>query len=92
MNLMRWTSGYDGRVLLREQPDEERFDWTMESAGREKVVAYGEVFLPFDEAWPLLESLSLLLEESGYSHRLGLDDESGHHTRERDFRWSETTS
>jgi hypothetical protein len=75
INLKPWTSGYNGKVILRSQFEDERFEWNMDSSDTDVLAANGAVFLPVDEAWALLKSLSDVLIRAGFPHELLLDDE-----------------
>jgi hypothetical protein len=77
LNLEAWTSGHNGKVVLRRRPGEERFEWDMDPSDTETMTASGCVFLPVDEAWRLLQSLSAALSAAGFPHEIAIDDEQG---------------
>ena len=89
MNLEAWTSKYNGKVILRSQHEDERFEWAMDSSDTDVMVATGEVFLPVEEAWELLKSLSNVLVRVGFPHELLLDDEEEKLTHSATYRWKE---
>jgi hypothetical protein len=87
INLETWTSGYNGKVILRSQFEEERLEWNMDSSDTDVLMASGVVFLPVDEAWALLKSLSDVLTRAGFPHELLLDDEEEKLAHSLNYRW-----
>ena len=87
MNLKPYVSGYNGKVVLRPQPKEDRFEWDMDPSDTDVLVASGEVFLPVDKAWELLKSLSDMLAQAGFPHEVLLDDEGGKLAHSATHRW-----
>ena len=89
MKLEPWTSGYNGKVILRSQSEDKRFDWAMDSSDTDMLVATGELFLPVDEAWKLLKSLSDVLVRAGFPHKLLLDDDEEKLAHSASSQWIE---
>ena len=80
MKLAPWESSYNGKIILRSCPSEDRFTWQMDTTDADTMVAKGDFFLPFDEAKLLLKSLSDMLISAGYPHHISIDDEKGENT------------
>ena len=89
MKLEPWTSGYNGKVILRSQSEDKRFDWAMDSSDTDVLVATGELFLPVDEAWKLLKSLSDVLVRAGFPHKMLLDDDEEKLAHSASYQWIE---
>ena len=75
--LTAYLSGYNNKVILRVKNDDSRLEWFMDSSDNEIMVANGTFFIPVDEAWQLLEDISLALTSSGFPHEISIDDEGG---------------
>ncbi len=75
--LIPYLSGYNNKVILRIDGEDSRVEWDMDSSDNEIMVASGTFFIPVDEAWQLLEDISLALTSSGFPHEIGIDDEDG---------------
>ena len=77
MKLWPWVSGFNGQVVLRHSPDDERLDFVMNPSTTETMDASGDFFVEEEAAWQLLKTLSLSLTLGGFPHRLALDDRHG---------------
>lgn len=88
MDLEPWVSGYNGKVILRNRHDEERFEWAMDPSDTDVLVADGDIFMPVVEAWNLIKPLSMALENAGFSHRLGIDDEQARAKYSSEYLWT----
>jgi len=77
MNLYEWSSGYNGKTILRSQRDEERFEWDMDSSDTDVMHASGTFFIPVNEAWMHLSTLVNVFKKAGLPYEVGIDDEYG---------------
>jgi hypothetical protein len=77
MDLAAYRSGFNGQVILRPRPGEERFEFHMDPSTMETLHASGDIYLSEAAAWELLDSLSSALGAAGFSHILGVDDTRG---------------
>lgn len=85
--LVPYLSGYNNKVILRSDRDEYWFEWHMDSSDSEIMVASGDLLMPVDEAWRLLNTLSISLTCSGFPHKIYLDDELGDIKHASSFLW-----
>jgi len=85
--LKPYLSGYNDKIVLRHSGSEDWFEWNMDSADGDVLVAHGDISLLVNDAWQLLETLGIALTASGLPHKLGLDDESGNMKYESSYLW-----
>ncbi|WMS86587.1 hypothetical protein [Pleionea litopenaei] len=76
LSLNAYTSGHNGKVVLRAKDDSD-FEWSMDSSDGEIVFGSGEIFKGVDFTIKALESLSLILRTKKLPHVIWVDDENG---------------
>jgi hypothetical protein len=86
LKLEPWKSGYNGKVILRNQ-SEERVEWEMDSSDTDTMVAHGCIFLTVNKASQLLQSLSKALAAAHFPHEIRIDDEDGNNRFSCSYMW-----
>jgi len=87
LSLKPYLSGYNNKVILKNDMDDDRFEWGMDSSDTDVMVASGYICMPVASAWKLLKSLSFALTAAGFPHKIGLDDEEGNKKYSCSFLW-----
>ena len=75
--LTSYVSGYNGKTILKVNNDKAWLDWSMDSSDTDILVATGNISLPVDDSWELLESVCMVLTKSSFPHKAIIDDEKG---------------
>ena len=85
--LYAWTSGYNGKVVLRASSDD-GFEWNMDSSDDDVMFASGVLGLNAEDAEKKLRSLSECLARAGFPHCILLDDPDCDLHARIEFRWT----
>lgn len=84
LNLSAYTSGHNGKVVLRAK-DDSGFEWSMDSSDGDVIYGSGEILKGADFAIEALESLSLILRAMNLPHVIWIDDENSYLIKEFNY-------
>ena len=76
ISLDPWTSGYNGKIILRTPFDSE-MEWDMESSDDDIMFASESMAVTASDAEAKLRSLSECLRQAGFRHRILIDGPDG---------------
>ncbi|MGE8453175.1 MAG: hypothetical protein ACN6OP_21690 [Pseudomonadales bacterium] len=67
------TSGFNGKVILRDSCEDDFFNFDMTTSTEDVMHASGNIAHSVEQAWAMLLSLSQALTSAGFPHLVGLD-------------------
>ena len=84
LSLTTYTSGHNGKVVLRAKDDSD-FEWSMDSSDGEIIYGSGEIFEDADFTIEALESLSMIFRAMKLPHVIWVDDENSYLIKEFNY-------